>query len=177
MVSCPATLSKTFLIIWLYTGPAKKNDVCSFLQMVVVRHKPGLLSDSKIEKYCCFNSSKVYHSQKFCLISVCNSVYKNFFSFALLIKIKKWKTWLFKACRNQAFLHFSYNTLIHRNQKKNYPCLRVLWGRIHAKFQRNISPLWVRFPRSFQFFLKSPVFAKHRQELYKIFICLTSLIG
>ena len=27
-----------------------KNNVCSFLQMVIDRHKPGLLSDSKKKK-------------------------------------------------------------------------------------------------------------------------------
>ena len=42
-----------------------KNNVCSFLQMVIVRHKPGLLSDNKKEKFSCSNSSRIYISQKF----------------------------------------------------------------------------------------------------------------
>ena len=70
-----------------------KNNACSFSQMVIVRHKPDLLSDNKKEKFSCSNSSRVYHSQKFCtcvlLISACNSVYKNFFSLFCCVDINK----------------------------------------------------------------------------------------
>ena len=89
-----------------------KNIACSFLQMVIVRHKSGLFSDNKKEKFSCSNSGRVYYlSQKFCtcvlFISAYKSVYENFFSLFCPVDIKKRKTWIFKACRIQAFLHFS----------------------------------------------------------------------
>ena len=71
-----------------------KNNVCSFLQMVIVQHKPGLLSDYKKEKISCSNSRRVYDlSQKFCtcvlLISAYKSVYENFFSLFCFVDINK----------------------------------------------------------------------------------------
>ena len=102
-----------------------KSNVCSFLQMVIVRHKPGLLSDNKKEKFSCFNSNRVYYlSQKFCtcflLISACKSVYENFFSLFCFVVENKRKTWFFK-CIFPLFLRYTNS----EKSEKNYTHLKI----------------------------------------------------
>ena len=117
-----------------------KSNVCSFLQMVIVRHKPGLLSDNKKEKFSCSNSNRVYYlSQKFCtcfllisscksvyenffslLISACKSVYENFFSLFCFVVENKRKTWFFK-CIFPLFLRYTNS----EKSEKNYTHLKI----------------------------------------------------
>ena len=91
-----------------------KNIACSFLQMVIVRHKSGLFSDNKKEKFSCSNSGRVYYlSQKFCtcvlFISAYKSVYENFFSLFCPVDIKKGKPGFSKHVETKLFYTFQRN--------------------------------------------------------------------